>query len=516
MIAAYPSILKYRANTHPERLAYIFENNNYTYAQYYNEAVKTANYLRSLGLKKGDRIGILDLNNAAVVNLVTGAMFAGIIPVSANWKSMPAELSFIPDDAGIEHFFYGAAFANLIKATQFSASVQLHRVETLNEIFKSDDKINFHEEYSSDDVCVILYTSGTTGNPKGVMLTYNNVFNCYYYCASDTPSFGPDTRNLVCGPLYSIFGFGAFFSCIYSGATNVLVRMFDAALVAATISASKVTNALLVPIMIRMIVSLEGVEQMDFSSLKHVQYGGSPVSPDVLIKASKLFGCYFTQVYGLTETSGVATSLRFDDHLKILSGENILQNKLLLSAGKAGLGVEIKIVDEEGNAAATNEPGEVWIKGEVISKGYWNRTNENAQTFTKDGWCKTGDVGYMNEDGYLFLVDRKNDKIVSKGVNIYPAEVEKVLEQYPKFKEVAVVGTPDENAGEVICVVAVLKDNETNLIELCDWCKDKIAPNKLPKRLEIRKELPRNPTGKILRKLIREPFWIGEERKIKG
>jgi len=271
-----------------------------------------------------------------------------------------------------------------------------------------------------------------------------------------------------------------------------------------------------VPVMFRMILAIEGVEQMDFSSLRHIQYGGSPVSGDVLLMISKIFRCPFTQVYGLTETAGVATALRYDDHNKILAAEDVRNNKLLLSAGKPGIGIEIKIVDEDGSRMVTNVPGEVYIKGENITKGYWNKPDVSEKSFDKDGWFSTGDIGYFDEDGYLFLVDRKNDMIVSKGVNIYPAEIEKVLGQYPGFREVAVVGIPDEKAGEAICAIAVLKNGEIELKELQEWCKGKIADHKIPKRLETTNELPRNPTGKILRRLIREPFWASEERKIKG
>jgi acyl-CoA synthetase (AMP-forming)/AMP-acid ligase II len=512
MKTIFSSVLKYRAFAHPQRIAYIFESKTFTYEEYYNQCVNVATYLQSLGLKKGDRIGLLDLNTPNAVHFISGAMLIGVIPVSLNWRAMPQEIDFIINDAGINHFFYGAAFAKLIGNLP-SSNVKLYKIE---------DEINnqvlfeFNETIDENDTCVILYTSGTTGNPKGVLISYKNIYSCYQLCAWDTPSFGPDTRNLVCGPLYSIFGFGAFFACIYAGATSVLVRMFEPNTVAKIISETKTTNALLVPIMIKMICMIDGIEKFDFSALKHIQYGGSPISADTLLKARKIFNCYFTQVYGLTESAGVGCSLRFDDHASILSSENITNNKLLLSAGKPSFGVEMIIVDDNNNVLDKNAPGEVWIKGENISGGYWNASEENKKMFSNDGWLKTGDIGYFDEAGYLFLIDRKNDKIVSKGVNIFPAEIERVLEQHPQIKEVAVVAVPDDKAGEAVCAVIVLKDDELGLAELQNWCKGKMADYKIPKYLEIRTELPRNPTGKVLRRLIREPFWKNEERKIKG
>jgi long-chain acyl-CoA synthetase len=512
----FPSILKYRASTHPERTAYVLEGVSISYSQYYIEALQTSQYLTSLGIKKGDRIGILDLNSSQAVNLISGAMLIGVIPVSLNWRSIPAEIAFVVADADISHFFYGAMFVKGIEATNFSSPVQLHEIEKLSYSTYEKNKDGLDASISYEDICVILYTSGTTGNPKGVMLSYKNIYTCYTLCTADTPSFGPDTRNLVCGPLYSIFGFGAFFSIIYAGGTNILIRMFEPNLVCRTIVSEKVSNALLVPIMIRTILSIEGVEKMDFSALKHIQYGGSPISPDVLVKASKIFNCYFTQVYGLTESAGVASSLRYDDHSKILTGKDIQNNSLLMSAGKVGIGIEMKILDQEGNIATTKDPGEIYIKGDNIAKGYWNRKEETSEQFFNDGWFKTGDMGYISDEGFLFLVDRKNDMIVSKGMNIFPAEVEKILEQHPQIKEVAVVAIPDESFGEGVCAVVVLKEGELSLLELRNWCKGKLADHKLPIKIEIRTELPRNPTGKVLRRLIKETFWKNETRNIKG
>ncbi|MEP6682597.1 MAG: AMP-binding protein [Parafilimonas sp.] len=512
MKTIFSSVLKYRAFAHPQRIAYLFEGKAFTYDEYYKQSVNVAIYLQSLGLKKGDRIGLLDLNTPYAVQFISGAMLIGVIPVSLNWRAMPAEINFVINDAGINHFFYGAAFVKLIENLP-SSNVKLHKIE--DEI-NNEISFKLNEAIDENDTCVILYTSGTTGNPKGVLISYKNIYSCYQLCAWDTPSFGPDTRNLVCGPLYSIFGFGAFFACIYAGATNVLVRMFEPNMVAKIISETKTTNALLVPIMIKMICMIDGIDKFDFSALKHIQYGGSPISADTLIKAHKIFNCYFTQVYGLTESAGVGCSLRFDDHASILASANIIDNTLLLSAGKPSFGIEMIVVDDNNNVLDKNAPGEVWIKGENISNGYWNSSEDNKKMFSDDGWLKTADIGYFDEAGYLFLIDRKNDKIVSKGVNIFPAEIERVLEQHPQIKEVAVIAVPDDKAGEAVCAVVVLREGELELAELQNWCKGKMPDYKIPKYLEIKTELPRNPTGKILRRLIREPYWQNEERKIKG
>lgn len=512
METIFSSVLQYRAFAHPQRIAYIFEGQAFTYNDYYKQAAGVANYLTSLGLKKGDLIGILDLNTPPAVNLISGAMLIGVIPVSFNWRAMPSEITFMLANAGISHFFYGAAFTQLIQATPLTG-IDLHKTE---DAIAAAEDITSTEVISGDDTCVILYTSGTTGLPKGVNISYQNIYACYQLCAWDTPSFGPDCRNLVCGPLFSIFGFGAFFSCIYAGATNVLARMFEPNMVAKIMSATKVTNALLVPIMIKLMTMVEGIEKLDFSVLRHIQYGGSPIATDTLLKAQSLFNCYFTQVYGLTESTGVGCSLRFDDHAAILSGENITTNELLFSAGKPAMGITMKIVDDAGNTLPAGEPGEVLFKGENIASGYWNSPADNKLMFIDGGWLASGDIGFVNEQGYLFLIDRKNDKIVSKGVNIFPAEIERILEQHPQVRESAIIAIPDDKAGEAVCAVIVLKEGELELAALQEWCKGKIADYKIPKQLVIKTELPRNPTGKILRRLIREPFWKDEGRNIKG
>ncbi|MFZ1800631.1 MAG: AMP-binding protein, partial [Chitinophagaceae bacterium] len=272
----------------------------------------------------------------------------------------------------------------------------------------------------------------------------------------------------------------------------------------------------LIPAMFQLILQIKGIDTMDFSSLKHIQYGGSPVSGKILQRMKNIFHCYFTQVYGLTESGGIGTALRYDDHENALKGEDISQNIKLLSAGKNGMGIEIKLHEPVYNEDFNYETGEILIRGENIAKGYWNMPEQTAQTFDPDGWLHTGDVGYINDEGYLFLVDRMNDKIVCKGVNIYPAEIEKVLMLFPGFAEVAVIGVPDEKAGEAICAVAIFADDNATLESLQKWCEGKLAMHKIPKRLEKAAALPRNPTGKVLRRVLREPFWQQEKRKIKG
>lgn len=517
MITTFPQLLRHHAFTHPQRIAYVYNNEQISYADYYRQALQTAAYLASLGLTKGDRIAILDFNNPQVVNLITGAMVAGIIPVSLNWRATPADVQYILHDTGAKHLFFGPAFTPLANAAKLSNNVEQVHTQQLTALTSSFSSPNENTAAAPGDVCTILYTSGTTGTPKGVLLTYKNIYTCYTISMAETPSCGPDARILVFGPLFSIFGFGMFVATIQAGATAFFLQMFDPAAVCQALQQYKITHTLLIPVMMRMMLAVPGIQEMDFTSLKHIQYGGSPIAPEVLQKIHAVFQCDFTQAYGLTETTGISCYLRFDDHRRLLQNGDLQTNVLMKSAGKPAAGVEMKIVNEQGNEAAAQEKGEVWLRGDHVATGYWNKEEETAGVFTPDGWFKTGDIGYTDEEGFLYLVDRKNDMIVSKGFNIYPAEVEIVLQQHPSIKEVAVVGIPDDIAGEAVCAIVVPHPSQQlTLEELRTWSDGKIQRNKIPKRLEVASELPRNQTGKVLRRLLREPFWQGEERNIKG
>ena len=346
------------------------------------------------------------------------------------------------------------------------------------------------------------------------MLSHNNLFEMYYALRSETPLFGPGAVNLIAGPWYAVVGVGYFVFGIFSGCTNVLLKIFDPIEILRLIQTYKITNAFFAPIMMKIICALDEVHEYDLSSLQNIQYGGSPIDEEQLRICYNTFKCHFTQGYGLTETSGIATALRFDDHLRIINSNEPELKHLLRSAGKPYAGVEIKIVDEANTTLPANVIGEVSIKGNVVAMGYKNQAVINDKIFGHDGWFYTGDVGYVDENGYLFLVDRKNDMIISKGQNIYPAEIEQIIIQHPAIKDVAIIGVPHEVYGEAICAIVVVKKDTILLNELRNWAKDKMPEYKLPAAIEIVEELPRNPTGKVLRKLLREKYWINKQRRI--
>lgn len=516
MIQLYNEILTYRAKTHPDRVALVCEDVSYTYAELYTNALKSAQWLQSQQLKKGDHIGLLDFNNAAYVHIVNGCLLSGIIPVSINWRLSVKEMLFILTDSNCQLFVYGNDFKQVgdeIAATNNFPVIHTH------DCFHKIQQLTIDTTFvlptiTLSEQALIIYTSGTTGNPKGVLLSHSNLFEMYYALRSETPLFGPGAVNLIAGPWYAVVGVGYFVFGVFSGCTNVLLKIFDPIEILRLIQTYKITNAFFAPIMMKIICALDEVHEYDLSSLQNIQYGGSPIDEEQLRICYNTFKCHFTQGYGLTETSGIATALRFDDHLRIMNSNDPELKHLLRSAGKPYAGVEIKIVDEANTSLPVNAIGEVSIKGNVVAMGYKNQSAINNKIFGHDGWFYTGDMGYVDENGYLFLVDRKNDMIISKGQNIYPAEIEQIIIQHPEIKDIAIIGVPHEVYGEAICAIVVVKKENIPLNELRNWAKDKMPEYKLPAVIEIVDELPRNPTGKVLRKLLREKYWINKQRRI--
>jgi long-chain acyl-CoA synthetase len=506
------NVISQRARMHPHRIAYVCNGRSVSYGEMHEKLRRTAAALRAMGLAPGDRIGVLGLNGHETVELIFGAIMAGLVPVALHWKALPQEWAGVVADAGIEHVFVTAMFKPGLAG--LPGDVQVHDLAgqgIAEEVAGGLPPV----EAKPGDLAVIIYTSGTTGTPKGVMLSHANLYACATLCAVETPGFGPDTRLLVCGPLYSIFGFGAFFSALYAGCTAVLQPMFEPAAALAAMQEHQVTHALFAPIMMRAMASVPDADRFDLGSLRHVQYGGSPMPEELLRAVAALFRCDFTQVYGLTESSGVGCALRYDDHRTILSGASQGPKPPIGSAGKAGLGIGLRVCDDEGRPVGVGQTGEVHLSGDVVGLGYWGSKQENER-YRKDGWFITGDMGVVDQEGYLTLVDRRNDMIVSKGVNIFPAEIEQVLEKHPDVKECAVVSAPQEDHGEEVCAVLVCPGRKPDLLELRKWCEGQVADAKLPTRLEFMEVLPRTLTGKVLRRAVRAPFWKDETKGVKG
>ncbi len=366
-------------------------------------------------------------------------------------------------------------------------------------------------EGAPDEVSMQLYTSGTTGLPKGVMLANRNIDFMLEQAAGNAFEIGEDTVSLVAMPLFHIGGSGWALSGMSRGGTSVILRDMDPIELLRLVTAEGITHAFLVPAVLMLLLATPGIAQSDLSSLDTIFYGASPIAEEVLVRCLEVFGCRFAQVYGMTETTGAIVRLAHEDH-----DPQGPRRHLLRAAGKPIGGVELRIVDPEtGDDVATGAVGEIYTRSGFNMLGYWDKPDETARTIVDDGWLRTGDAGFIDEDGYLFLHDRIKDMVVSGGENIYPAEVENVLLAVPGVADAAVIGVPDDKWGETVkAVVVAAPDAELDEATIIGFCRERLAHYKCPTSVDFVAGLPRNPSGKVLKRELREPYWRHRERRI--
>jgi long-chain acyl-CoA synthetase len=356
----------------------------------------------------------------------------------------------------------------------------------------------------------LFYTSGTTGEPKGVMLTHRNVHSNVDH--SDLVfQYFPDDIYLHAAPMFHLADGAAVFSNTARGATQAFTPRFDPTEVLEVISRERVTTTVLVPTMINFLLQHPNREAYNLSSLRQITYGASPIAPEILRRSMEVFGCRFTQGYGLTEASPLLTVLSGEDHAATMEHDM----HLLASCGKPVPGVEVRVVSADGRDVRPGEVGEIIARGSNIMAGYWKRP-EDTESAIRDGWLHTGDLATVDAEGYLYLVDRKKDMIVTGGENVFSTEVESVIYKHPGIREAAVIGVPDETWGEAVHACVTLKDDHhVSEEELIDYCRDYLPTYKLPRSVEVLEgELPKGGTGKILKKELRERHWKGRERRI--
>jgi long-chain acyl-CoA synthetase len=511
-------ILRVHAAERPGRTALILGEHSLTWAELYDRASRVATGLAEAGVGPQERVAFLDKNGFEHFELFYGAALMNAVCVDVNWRLAPPEVEFIVNDAEAKVFVVGKEFVPVLDAI----ADQLTSVTTILVVGGHEkyqdfaDWIGQHEPHdphvatTGDDVAFQLYSSGTTGRPKGVMLSNDNFFGLLPL-AKDMWEFSPDAVNLVAMPLFHIGGGGWATVGMYEGATSVVVRDLDPAALIRLIPEHGITHAFVVPAVLQFMLMVPGHDQGDYSSLKVIVYGASPISEEVLARSIEVFGCKFWQAYGLTETTGAIVNLPPEDH--DLSGPN---RHRLRSCGVPGPGVELRIVDPSTRAdVPVGEVGEIWTRSAQNMKGYWNQPEATAATIDADGWLRTGDAGYLDADGYLYIHDRVKDMIVSGGENVYPAEIENVLMAHPAVADVAVVGVPDERWGETgKAIVVKVEGAEVTPEELIDFCRQRLAKFKCPTSVEFTDALPRNPSGKVLKKDLRAPYWEGYERKV--
>ncbi|MBV9564557.1 MAG: fatty acid--CoA ligase [Bradyrhizobium sp.] len=517
--ATIADMVRARGKERGGAIAFEFEGRATSFAGLDVNTNRVANGLKALGLEHGERIAYLGKNSDSYFELLLGAMKAGVVMAPVNWRLAGPEIAFIVEDCKAPVLFVGPELITQVR----NIKSQIPTVRTIitaeggapewqdfaawRDAQRADDP---GIEITPRDIAIQLYTSGTTGKPKGAMLSHANLLNLSNSGNAERPDWNKwtsDDVSLVAMPVFHIGGSGWGVLGLYHGAKGVIAREFDPTRVLDFIEQSGITKLFMVPAAMQFVVRQPRARQVDFSRLKYMLYGASPIPAALLKECIEVFKCGFVQLYGMTETTGTIVALPPEDHVEGL--------ERMRSAGKALPGVEVAIVDVNGNRLPPGEVGEIVTRSGSNMTGYWNLPEATRKTLDTDGWLHTGDAGYMDNDGYIYIHDRIKDMIISGGENIYPAEVESALCDHPDVAEAAVIGIPDDRWGEAVKAIVVMKPGKlASESEIINFTRERIAGFKTPKTVDFIEALPRNPSGKILRRHLREPYWAGKDRQV--
>lgn len=502
-MSTFAQIIREHAQHRAASPALSFEDVTWSFGELHELSSRSAQALLNEGVKAGDRVALLTKNRAEFYELLFACNKIGAILVGLNWRLAAVEIEAIVADAKPSVVFLGPDEQKLFNATS-RATPGLKRVVVFGEeyaAFRSANTIDPGYVGQNDDVALLLYTSGTTGLPKGVMLTNQNM--AFTRKLGETWGMGPESVNLVAMPMFHIGGTGYGTSTMLRGGHTVLMREVNPAVAIDLIARYKVTHTFFVPAVVQSLLLTPGIEKADFSSLQLLMYGASPIGDVLLRQALDVLKCNFMQAYGMTETAGTVLDLPPKDHA--LEGP---RSGLLKSCGRAYPWVELRIIDPTTLAdVKTGEVGEIWLKSGMVMKGYWNKPEASAEAIMPGGWLRTGDAAYQDAEGYVYMFDRFKDMIISGGENIYPAEVENVMNGHPAVKEVGVIGIPHQRWGETPMAVVVLRAGQTaEPADLISFTRDRLAHYKCPTSVVIANELPRNASGKLLKRELRKLY----------
>jgi len=494
-----------RAALDPDREGLVFSETRLTYREFNRETNRVARALASLGVRKGDRVGLLSMNSPRFCEVFFAVAKLGGVLVTLNWRLAPPELEWICANAGVSVLVFGGEFRPAVEAMRPNLAAT-HCTVVDGDALPWAPSLDFlaagapdgepSVEAGDDDPLLIMYTSGTTGRPKGAVITHANLFWATV-TVELTLDFRLGDRVLIVMPLYHIGAIDYLMICVHRGCTTVLMRAFDAPRMLETIRSERVDTFLAVASMLQALREVEGFDEA-VARVRWLLCGAAPV-PVPLIEAYAGRGITIQQSYGLTETTGPAA---------VLGPERAIEKAG--STGKPFFHTEVRVVDDRGSDTAPRQVGEVLVRGPHVIREYWRDPEGTAQAI-RDGWLHTGDLAWRDKEGFLYIVDRKKDMIVSGGENIYPAEVESCLYGHPAVAEVAVIGLPDPKWGESPCAVVVPRAGaRLSHDEVAAFCQGKIARYKIPKSVVVSSEpLPRNPTGKVLKRVLRERYRQG-------
>ncbi|HEY3130843.1 MAG TPA: long-chain-fatty-acid--CoA ligase [Acidobacteriota bacterium] len=509
------------AKLYGNNIGVVCGNDRFTYREFALRCNRFGNALRSIGLVPGGRVAFLSFNCHRLLEAYYGVVQADGILLPLNVRLRPQELCGILQDAEAQFLFYDPEFAEPVKrqlseaslvAIPFTASKGETSYEAL--LAAADDQYQFDMTLDENDVAELFYTSGTTGNNKGVMLTHRNL---YLHALSTmwTLRTWDSGVNLHTIPMFHVNGWGAPHCVTGAGGVHVMVRRFDPVEVLGLIERERATHFSLVPTMAIALAQAQQSAKRDVSSVQEINIGGAASNPTLIKYMEEAFpGAFVHAGYGLTETSPCVTVSRLKDTLADVPEPERLQ--LLSMPGLEMIGTEVRVVDVHGKDVKPDgrEIGEVIIRGDGVMKGYWKRARETREAI-RDGWLYTGDMAVVNSENYIQIVDRKKDIIISGGENISTLEIESALYRHPDVLECAVIAIPDEKWGEVPCALIVTRSGKPiEMQELQHFCRDNLAGYKIPRAFHFRESLPKGGTGKILKRELREPFWSDQTRRV--
>jgi acyl-CoA synthetase (AMP-forming)/AMP-acid ligase II len=518
-------MLSRSAAAYPNHPAIIYGDLVLTYREFNERVNRVASALRQLGLERGDRVAIFSPNRPEILEVLFAAWKAGLTAVPMNFRLHHDEVRYILNHSEAKVLVFAGVYQAEIDRiagdlTATRTAVCLDGLENkrhgnsftvldYRELLDCGDAAEWMAPVDGDDLAWLFYTSGTTGRPKGAMLTHRILLLVALNACADIYPFAHDDIGLHAAPLTHGSGIYAL-PIIAKGGTNVILDAprFDPETVFASIEKHRVTVLpFMAPTMVKRLIESEARTTYDLRSLRCIVYGGAPMYVEDLVAGLKVFGPVFAQVYGQGECLMTITGLSREEH-------DLNHPARLASAGTPRLGVQVCIQDSDGNALPPGTVGEITVRSDLVMKGYWRNPEASAEAMV-NGWLRTGDIGYMDEQGYLYILDRTKDMIISGGNNIYPREVEEVLLRHPAVQEVCVFGVPDAEWGEAVKAIVVLRHGHAvTEDELIAFCRSQLASYKKPRSVDFVEELPKNAYGKVLKRDLRAKYWEGQTRMV--
>ncbi len=522
-------VLRKAVRLYPDKRAVVCGDASWTYAEFAQRVNRLSQALLSLGVEKGDRVAILHHNCHRYLECYFGVMQIGAVLVPMNYRLTSFDWLDIINDSGARLLVADTAFAEGIDSV-VDSSRERCRVVWSGDAKKGGPDRSFDMDYErllkdasgepaptpdieEDDIAQVYYTSGTTGRGKGVVLSHRNV---YMHALGTIAEFKLSDMDvwIHAAPLFHLADGWATWSITWVGGVHVVVSEFREQAVLEAMEREGVTITNMIPTMLNALVNYPEVDRYDYSSLRLLLSGGAPIAEKLVERIMETFGCDYVQTYGMTETSPYLTVSTLKDHLQGLSQEE--QMRFRASTGREFITIELRVVNADGDDVTPDgqEVGEIVVRGDSVTRGYWNLP-EVTEEAIKDGWLYTGDMAVIDEEGYVTIVDRQRDMIITGGENVYSIEVENVLYSHPAILEAAVIGVPDEKWGEAVTAIVVLKaETEASEEQIIQFCKERMAHFKAPKSVDFVPALPTTGSGKIAKSVLREAYWKGQARKV--